>query len=64
MNNQLQYGQMNAPPMNQMPPPYQDPNAWLLIPQQQNHLGQWHPYWRGPQQQPIYQNHHQPNPYQ
>jgi hypothetical protein len=27
VNNQLQYGQMNAPPPNHMPPLYQDPNA-------------------------------------
>jgi hypothetical protein len=47
-----------------MPPPYQDPNASLPMPHQQNHHGQWNPYWRGPQQQLSYQNHHQPNPYQ
>jgi hypothetical protein len=64
VNNQLQYGQMNAPPPNQMPPPYQDPNAWVPMPQQHNHPGQWNPYWRGPQQQLTYQNPHQQNPYQ
>jgi hypothetical protein len=31
-NNQLPYGQMNAPPPNL--PPYQDSNAWLPMPQQ------------------------------
>jgi hypothetical protein len=64
MNNQLQYVQMNSPPPNQMPPPCHDPNPWLPMPQQQNHHGQWNPNWRGPQQQLIYQSHHQPNPYQ
>jgi hypothetical protein len=63
-NNQPLYGQTNAPPPHQMSTPYQDPNAWLPMPQQQNHHGQWNPYWRGPQQQLSYQNHHQPNPYQ
>jgi hypothetical protein len=55
---------MNAPPPNHMPHPYQDPNAWVPIPQQQNHLGQWNPYQRGPQQQLTYQKPHQQNPYQ
>jgi hypothetical protein len=63
-NNQLPYGQTNAPPPNQMPPSYQDPNAWLPMPQQQNHYGQWNPYGRGPQQQLSYQSHHQPNFFQ
>jgi hypothetical protein len=62
-NNQLPYGQMNAPPPNPILPPYQDSNAWLPMPQQQSHHGQWNPYWRGPQQQLSYQN-HQPNLYQ
>jgi hypothetical protein len=63
-NNQPLYGQTNAPPPHHMSTPYQDPNAWLPMPQQQNHHGQWNPYWRGPQQHLSYQNHHQPNPYQ
>jgi hypothetical protein len=64
VNNQLQYGQMNTHPPNPMPPPYQDPNAWLPMPRQQNHIGQWNPDWKGPQQKPTYQNPHQQNPYQ
>lgn len=44
MNNHLQYGQMNAPIPNHMPPPYQDPNAWVPMPQQKNHLGKWNPH--------------------
>jgi hypothetical protein len=63
-NNQLPYGQTNAPPPNQFPPSYQDPNAWLHMPQQQNHYGKWNPYRRGPQQQLIYQGQHQPNFFQ
>ena len=63
-NNQLPYGQMNSPPPNQMPPSYQDPNAWLPIPQQSNHYGQWNPYGRGPQQQLSYQSQHQPKLFQ
>ena len=58
-NNKLPYGQMNAPPPNPILPPYRDLNAWLPMPQQQSHHGQWNPYWRGPQQQLTYQNPHQ-----
>jgi hypothetical protein len=61
-NNQPQFGQTNSPPPHHMPPPYQDPNAWLHM--KHNHHGKWNPYWRGPQQQLCFQNHHQPNPYQ
>jgi len=39
-NNQLPYGQTNAPLPNHMPPSYQDPNAWLPTPQKQSHHGQ------------------------
>jgi hypothetical protein len=63
-NNHSLYGQTNAPPPHQMSPPYQYPNAWLPMPNQHNHHGQWNPYLRSPQQQLSYQNHHQPNPYQ
>jgi hypothetical protein len=57
-NNQLPYGQSNAPPPNQMPPSYQDPNAWLPMLQQPNHYGQLNPYGRGPQQQLSYPSQH------
>jgi hypothetical protein len=63
-NNQLPYGQSNASPPNQMLPSYQDPNAWLPMPQQPNHYGQWNPYGRGPQQQLSYPSQHQPNFFQ
>jgi hypothetical protein len=56
-NNQLPYGQMNAPP-------YQDANVWLPTSQKQNHYGQWNPYGRGPQQQLSYQSQHQLNFFQ
>jgi hypothetical protein len=64
LNNQLPYGQSNPPHPNQMPPSYQDPNAWLPMPQRPNHYGKWNPYERGPQQQFSYQSQHQPNFFQ